>query len=243
MEAWSKAAKGRLTLIAHTGALSLKDISVLNRKAVELEYDAFSVIPPTFFKPGNVRELTDYCRAAAESAPELPFYFAQLAPYIYKGNGRELPELWAAQQASADADPHAHMAVLTDLGELRNIHPKNKREVGTRLAELALQYEYDRPLDAEFPFYESHRSNGRDLVVKFRNTSRLRTRNGKAPTHFEIAGADRNFQPASARIEGAEVVLTSPGVAAPKYVRFGWHQTAEPNLCGANGLPAGPFSH
>ena len=75
MEAWSKAAKGRLTLIAHTGALSLKDISVLNRKAVELEYDAFSVIPPTFFKPGNVRELTDYCRAAAESAPELPFYY------------------------------------------------------------------------------------------------------------------------------------------------------------------------
>lgn len=75
MEAWSKAAKGRLTLIAHTGALSLKDISVLNRKAVELEYDAFSVIPPTFFKPGNVQELTDYCRAAAESAPELPFYY------------------------------------------------------------------------------------------------------------------------------------------------------------------------
>ena len=75
MKAWSKAAKGRLTLIAHTGALSLKDISVLNRKAVELEYDAFSVIPPTFFKPGNVRELTDYCRAAAESAPELPFYY------------------------------------------------------------------------------------------------------------------------------------------------------------------------
>ena len=75
MKAWSKAAKGRLTLIAHTGALSLKDISVLNRKAVELEYDAFSVIPPTFFKPGNVRELTDYCRAAAESVPELPFYY------------------------------------------------------------------------------------------------------------------------------------------------------------------------
>lgn len=75
MEAWSKTAKGRLTLIAHTGALSLKDIAVLNRKAVELGYDAFSVIPPTFFKPGNVRELTDYCRVAAESAPELPFYY------------------------------------------------------------------------------------------------------------------------------------------------------------------------
>lgn len=86
MEAWSKAAKGRLTLIAHTGALSLKDISVLNRKAVELEYDAFSVIPPTFFKPGNVRELTDYCRAAAESAPELPFYY-----YHTMKSGVEIP--------------------------------------------------------------------------------------------------------------------------------------------------------
>ncbi len=75
METWSKAAQGRLTLIAHTGALSLKDISVLNRKAVEFGYDAFSVIPPTFFKPGNAQELTDYCRAAAESAPELPFYY------------------------------------------------------------------------------------------------------------------------------------------------------------------------
>ena len=86
MEAWSKAAKGRLTLIAHTGALSLKDISVLNRKAIELEYDAFSVIPPTFFKPGNVRELTDYCRAAAESAPELPFYY-----YHTMKSGVEIP--------------------------------------------------------------------------------------------------------------------------------------------------------
>lgn len=175
-------------------------------------------------------------------APELPFYFAQLAPYIYKGTGRELPELWAAQQASADADLHAHMAVLTDLGELRNIHPKNKREVGIRLAELALQYEYARAIDAEFPYYESHRCNGRELIVKFRNTRALRTRDGKAPTHFEIAGTDQDFQPATARIIGPEVILTSPRVPEPRFVRFAWHQTAEPNLCGANGLPAGPFS-
>ena len=75
MKAWSRASGGRLKLIAHTGALSLKDVAVLNREAVSCGYDAFSVIPPSFFKPGDARELVDYCRAAAESAPELPFYY------------------------------------------------------------------------------------------------------------------------------------------------------------------------
>ncbi len=176
------------------------------------------------------------------NAPELPVYFAQLAPYIYKGTGFELPELWEAQQAFADEDPYAHMAVLTDLGELRNIHPKNKREVGIRLAELALQHEYGKEPDAEFPFYASHRIDGNRLIVKFRNTAQLRTRDGKAPTHFEIAGPDRNFQGAEAVIDGAEVILSSVKVPQPRSVRFGYFQTADSNLCGANGLPAGPFS-
>lgn len=174
--------------------------------------------------------------------PGLPFYFAQLAPYIYKGSGYELPALWEAQQAFADEDPHAHMAVLTDLGELRNIHPKNKREVGIRLAELALQYEYGRRSDAEFPLCESCRIDGNRVIVKFRNTRGLHTVDGKAPSCFEIAGKDGVFHSAAAVIDGAEVVLTASKVPKPERVRFGYHQTADPNLRGANGLPAGPFS-
>ena len=75
METWKEAATGRLILIVHTGALSLKDTEVLGRKAAELRYDAFSVIPPTFFKPANEEMLADYCAAAASAAPELPFYY------------------------------------------------------------------------------------------------------------------------------------------------------------------------
>ena len=75
MEAWKNASQGKLILIAHTGALSLKDAAVLSRKAVELDYDAFSVIPPTFFKPGNEEVLADYCAQVAAFAPELPFYY------------------------------------------------------------------------------------------------------------------------------------------------------------------------
>ena len=75
MEAWKNASHGKLVLIAHTGALSLKDAQTLSRKAVELGYDAFSVIPPTFFKPGTEAALADYCAEVAAFAPELPFYY------------------------------------------------------------------------------------------------------------------------------------------------------------------------
>ena len=75
METWKKASAGRLFLIAHTGALSLKDVAILNRKAVELHFDAVSVVPPTYFKPSNEESLAEYCMAAASSAPELPFYY------------------------------------------------------------------------------------------------------------------------------------------------------------------------
>lgn len=75
METWKRAANGKLILIAHTGALALKDAEVLSRKAAELGYDAFSVIPTTFFKPGSEAALADYCAEVAAFAPELPFYY------------------------------------------------------------------------------------------------------------------------------------------------------------------------
>ena len=75
LAAWAAAAKGRLTLIAHTGALSLGEVEKLNRCAVELGYDAVSAIPPTFFRPADEEALVEYCRQAAASAPEVPFYY------------------------------------------------------------------------------------------------------------------------------------------------------------------------
>ena len=75
METWKNASQGKLVLIAHTGALSLKDVATLSRKAVELGFDAFSVIPTTFFRPGTEAALVDYCAQVAACAPELPFYY------------------------------------------------------------------------------------------------------------------------------------------------------------------------
>ena len=75
LEAWRDAARGRLTLIAHTGALALPDIAALSRKAAELGYDAFSVVPPTFFRPATEEALVEYCQTVAATAPELPFYY------------------------------------------------------------------------------------------------------------------------------------------------------------------------
>lgn len=75
METWKEASANRLFLIAHTGALSLKDVEVLNRRAVDLKFNAVSVIPTTFFKPSDEEELVEYCKTAASSAPELPFYY------------------------------------------------------------------------------------------------------------------------------------------------------------------------
>ena len=93
MEGWKKASGGRLILIAHTGTLSLKDVRTLNRGAVELGFDAVSVVPPTYFKPANEEALADYCAAAASSAPELPFYYyhtmnSGLNLSIYAVNGK-----------------------------------------------------------------------------------------------------------------------------------------------------------
>ena len=75
METWKRAAAGKLILIAHTGALALKDVQILSREAAKLGYDAFSVIPTTFFKPGSESALVDYCACVAAFAPELPFYY------------------------------------------------------------------------------------------------------------------------------------------------------------------------
>ncbi len=75
MEAWADASGGRLTLIAHTGALALPDVKQLGRKALELGYHAFSVVPPTYFRPDSPDRLLEYCRIAAQTVPELPFYY------------------------------------------------------------------------------------------------------------------------------------------------------------------------
>lgn len=173
---------------------------------------------------------------------EFPFYYVQIAPYHY---GNEDPTIlakfWEAQ-AAVQSIPKTGMVVTNDIATVNDIHPPNKQDVGFRLALLALKNDYGKSdIVAQSPEVAKLEANQEQLVVTFKNTGgELTTRDGKVPTHFEVVGVGSNgFQPAVARIDGDKVVLTSDKVKEPVAFRFAWHKLAEPNLCGATGLPVG----
>lgn len=173
---------------------------------------------------------------------EAPFYFVQLAPFSYKkGN---LPEIWVAQQWASRL-PHTGMAVINDIGNVNDIHPGNKSEVGRRLALWALDRTYGiKQKVVSGPLYRGWRVDGSRIRVSWDHVgSGLVARDGKPLTHFEIAGADGTFHPAIAEIDpqGQEIWVSSAAVPAPELVRFAWSETAEPNLMNREGLPAAAF--
>lgn len=180
---------------------------------------------------------------AAFQQPELPFYFVQIAPFQYGEEDPEiLPQFWQAQRECL-CIPHTGMAVISDIGEVPDIHPAHKKEVARRLSLWALAKTYGRSeVDPSGPIYASHAIEGNAIRVKFDNASTgLATRDGKPPTHFEIAGRDGLFQEGTATIEGDSVIVTSSKVAQPRRVRFAWSKTAIPNLMDKDGLPATAF--
>jgi sialate O-acetylesterase len=173
----------------------------------------------------------------------LAFYYAQIAPYDYGGNGERIGEFWEAQ-AEAQAIPKTGMAVITDIGNLKDIHPANKQDVGRRLAAWALAKNYGK-LDVIYsgPTFKALSLEDDKLRVTFDHVaSGLASRDGKPLTWFEVIDADEGgFVKAEARIEGATVVLSAPEVKHPVAMRFAWHMLAEPNLMNTADLPAGAF--
>lgn len=174
---------------------------------------------------------------------DFPFYFVQIAPFNYGGNGERIGEFWEAQ-AEAQTIPNVGMAVINDIGDLKDIHPKNKQEVGRRLALWALAKTYGQPKVVHSgPTFKSLAMDGDKLRVDFDNgASGLSSRDGKPLTWFEIIDADEGgFVKADAQIDGSAVVLSSPEVKHPVAMRFGWNMLAEPNLMNSAGLPASAF--
>jgi sialate O-acetylesterase len=175
---------------------------------------------------------------------DFPFYFAQIAPYAYNrmADTKQLPELWEAQ-LKAHALANTGMAATTDIGDVKDIHPKNKQEVGRRLALWALAKTYGKSnVACEQPMYASMAVEGNKIRIKFKNSAGgLSTKENKPLTHFTIAGEDNMFVDAKAEIDGETVLVSCDAVAKPVAVRFGWSDTAEPNLYGKSGLPVCPF--
>jgi sialate O-acetylesterase len=181
---------------------------------------------------------------------DFPFYHIQLAPYNYTRKSPEvdkattaLAEIWEAQAESVKRIPNTGMAVITDIGNVNDIHPRNKQEAGRRLALIALAKDYGRAdLVYSGPAYREHAVEGNKVRVKFDHTGGgLASRDGKPLTWFELAGADGKFVAAEAVIEGNDVLVSAAAVAEPKAVRFAFSQIAEPNLMNKEGLPAGTF--
>ncbi|MDA0588926.1 MAG: sialate O-acetylesterase [Planctomycetota bacterium] len=173
---------------------------------------------------------------------DLPFYFVQIAPWSGRYEPGELPALWEAQTKSLKiAD--TGMAVITDLVDnIGDIHPRNKLDVGNRLALWALAKTYgQKDIVYSGPLYQSLKVDGDKVHLSFAHARGLKSRDDKPLSEFQIAGADGKFVAATARIDGDTVVVSAAGVSEPKHVRFGWHKVANPNLVNGAGLPASPF--
>ncbi len=178
---------------------------------------------------------------------DFPFYFVQLASFNSANgnskNGSTWGELREAQTMTLSL-PNTGMAVTTDIGTSNDIHPKNKQDVGKRLAAIALHNVYAKDNVYGGPTYQSMKVNGNKVIVSFTQTGTGLMAKDKYGylTGFEIAGNDKQFHYAKAMIEGDHVVVYSDEVSNPVAVHFGWADDAgEDNLFNKEGFPASPF--
>jgi len=175
---------------------------------------------------------------------DFPFLFVQLANFMaVKDTPGESAwaELREAQMMTLDI-PNTGMAVIIDIGEAKDIHPKNKQDVGKRLALWALANTYDKDVVYSGPLYKSMEKNGDKILLHFDHCDGgLVAKGGEPLKGFAIAGEDRKFVWANATIEGNTVVVTSSEVANPLAVRYAWADNPVCNLYNKAGLPASPF--
>jgi len=173
-----------------------------------------------------------------------PFLIVQLAPFMaIKAEPEESD--WAAlreaQSQVAHDLPNVGLAVITDVGDEKDIHPTKKKLVGERLALAARKIAYKENIVAAGPTFHSATVADGKVVVSFDNVGKGLEVRGEKLTGFAIAGTDKKFVNADALIDGNRVVVSSPKVASPAYVRFGWANYPVVNLWNKDGLPARPF--
>lgn len=172
-----------------------------------------------------------------------PFYLVQLPNWrVSKSDPDESDwaELREAQTMTL-REPHLGMAVTIDLGDEKELHPRNKLDVGRRLALWALSYTYRQKLIPSGPLFKRFSIEGNQVRLYFKYGFGLRTTNGGPLKGFAISGADRKFVWADARIDGETVIVSSPAVLKPVAVRYGWADNPTANLANGAGLPASPF--
>lgn len=178
---------------------------------------------------------------------DFPFYFVQLSSYNANNGNSDVGSSWAElreAQTLTLSVPNTGMAVTIDIGDPHDIHPRNKQDVGKRLAALALNRTYQKTRTDSGPSYKSFAINGNQVIVSFAGTGSgliAKDRYGYVKG-FELAGADHKFHYAKASIQGDVVVVSCDAVPQPVAIRYGWADDAsDANLYNREGFPAIPF--
>ena len=200
---------------------------------------------------GEPKKYEGYMRALIEGwrnvfhQPKIPFIYAQLPNFMdvsylpSESNWAELRE----SQLKALSEPNTAMTVNIDLGEWNDIHPDDKKDVGDRMALAALKLAYGENIVYSGPIYKSYEIKNDSVIISFSHIGGgLITDDGEPLSEFAIAGEDKQFIWANAKIEGDKVIVWSDEITNPKYVRYAWADNPDnPNLYNKEGLPASPF--
>lgn len=174
----------------------------------------------------------------------MPFYFVQLANFK---EVKAVPEEsdWAElreAQLQTLSLPNTGMAVAIDLGEVKDIHPKNKQDVGMRLALIARNKVHGEKIPYSGPAYTSHKILGNKIIISFSHTDGgLQTPGAGILKGFAIAGEDRRFYWANAEVRGTKIWVWADEVPAPVAARYAWAINPDCNVYNKAGLPASPF--
>ncbi|MFO7820497.1 MAG: sialate O-acetylesterase [Lentisphaeria bacterium] len=182
---------------------------------------------------------------------DFPFYFVQIAPFG-RYSGEKLGRLWEGQMRASRSIMNCGMVVTTDVGDLKNIHPPRKKEVGERLALWALAKDYPsttlstggKAADLVYsgPLYKGFEVKGNKMIISFDYAEGGLACKGEKLTDIYVKGeGETEFVPASVAIDGGTLVVSHPEGKMPVAVRMGWNKNAQPNLMNKAGLMASPF--
>ena len=176
--------------------------------------------------------------------PDMRFYYVQLAPYTYGGNKTSLAQLWEAQQAFEDAnDRKVGMVVINDVGDFTYIHPRDKKTVGYRLADLALSRDYGKSnINALYPRLIKHEVKDGKFILTFKNVKNWKVeKDWSSVDTFQVSDATCNFKKAHVTARGNQLIVWSDEVPNPVNLRYMWLHVCAGKLFNENGLPLGAF--
>lgn len=168
--------------------------------------------------------------------PQLPVYHVQLP-----GMNRKWPVFREMQLEATRELENVGMAVTIDVGHPTNVHPSKKKPVGERLARLALAQTYGQDIVPNGPIYQRMKTQGEKVFLGFENAKGLKASEGRRILGFEVAGSNKKFHPADAKVSGKYLQISSKLVSRPEAVRYAWDNDPDCNLVNGEGLPASPF--